>query len=236
MLPYLDAAPTSTARSRSRSRRSMPPRRRTHAAALQQSRQINAVVGLVGGSDRLPRAVRLGAVPLAAVRQGPGLPRRPVGPDAGATARPDRRVRGHDHGRLHVTAGADDRDARPRVARADRVPPGRRRPVRDRRAQGRHRRQPGQGRRRRRGPAPAQRPPPDRAGRGARAQAARVARGRRGRGVHHARGPAQVRLGGARLRQGPREPRRRARLVRREAEQGRRAAGSVAASSRSSPA
>ena len=56
--------------------------------------------------DRLPRPVGLGALPLAPVRQGPGLSRRPVGADAGATARPDRRVRGDDHGRVHLAAGA----------------------------------------------------------------------------------------------------------------------------------
>ena len=41
--------------------------------------------------------------------------------------------------------------------------------------------------------------------------------------VHHARGPAQVRLRGRRLRQGARGARRQPRLVRREAEQGRQA-------------
>ena len=88
-----------------------------HAAALQRARQINAVVGLVGAPIVLPRPGRLGGVPLAAVRQGPGLPRRPVDPDAGAAARPDRRVAAAvDHGRRHLAARADDRDARPAPA------------------------------------------------------------------------------------------------------------------------
>ena len=56
-------------------------------------------------ADRLPRPVRLGVLPLAPVRQGPGLPRRPVDPDAGAAARPDGRVRGDGHGRLARRGG-----------------------------------------------------------------------------------------------------------------------------------
>ncbi len=51
------------------------------------------------GADRVLRPVRLGDPVVAAVRQGPGLPRRPVDPHAGAAARPDRRVRGDGHGR-----------------------------------------------------------------------------------------------------------------------------------------
>ena len=193
-------------------------------------------------SDHLPRPVGLGALPLAPVRQGPGLSRRPVGADAGATARPDRRVRRDDHGRVHLAPSVDDGDARPRVTRPHRVPRGRRRRPGTRRSQGRDRCRPGQGRRRGRGAAPAQRPPPDRPGRAARAHAARDARRRRGRRVHHARRPAEVRLGGERLRHRARDPRRRSRLVRREAEQGRRAldrsrrrSPSWPASSRSSP-
>ena len=48
MLPVPASRPTSTARWRSRSRRSTPRPRPEHAAALERSRQINAVVGLVG--------------------------------------------------------------------------------------------------------------------------------------------------------------------------------------------
>ena len=51
-----------------------------HAAELERGRQINAVLGLVGAPVAPVRARRLGALPLAAVRQGPGLPRRPVDP------------------------------------------------------------------------------------------------------------------------------------------------------------
>ena len=61
---------------------------------------------------------------VAPVRQGPGLPRRPVDPHAGPAAGPDGRIGGDRHGRRHLAARADDRDARPREPRADRVPRG----------------------------------------------------------------------------------------------------------------
>ena len=100
--------------------------------------------------------------------------------------------------------------------------------------EGRRRRRPGRGRRRRGGPAGAQRPAPDRPGRGGRARRSSAPLGdRRGR-LHHARRPAQVRVVGGRLRQGAREARRRPRLVRGGAEQGRPPAGPGGACSPSS--
>ena len=95
-----------------------------HAASLERARQLNAVLGLVGAPVVLLGLSRLGVPQLAAIRQGPGLPRRPVDPDAGAAARPDRRVRGDGHGRRHVPPGADDGDARSGEPRPALVPRG----------------------------------------------------------------------------------------------------------------
>ena len=140
--------------------------------------------------DRLPRPVGLGALPLAAVRPGPGLPRRPVDADAGATARPDRRVRGDGPGRVHVAPGPDHGDARPRVPRPDRVPRGRGGLLGHRRHKvGVESARPRATRRSRRsaGSTPAAARP----GRGARAHASRDARCRRGWGRTSARRPAR---------------------------------------------
>ena len=120
--------------------------------------------------DRVHGPGRLGVHAVAPVRQGPGLPRRPLDPHAGAAAGPDRGLGGVRHGRRHVAARADDRDARSRVARPDLVPGGSRaaRAV----EQGRHRggtadTRPGRG-----GAARAQRPATDRAGGGVRPEGA----------------------------------------------------------------
>ena len=68
-----------------------------HAKRLEGARQVNAVVGLVGAPIVFLGLV--GGVVLAWRRYGKTrLPRRPVGPDAGPAARPDRRVRGDGHG------------------------------------------------------------------------------------------------------------------------------------------
>ena len=116
-----------------------------HAASLERARQLNAVAGARRRAHRVPRPEWLGVHQLAAVRQGPGLPRRPLDPHAGPAARPDRGVRGDGHGRWHVAARPDHGDARSREPRAPLVPrgDGAARPE----SQGRRRRGPGQGRR-----------------------------------------------------------------------------------------
>ena len=114
-----------------------------HAASLQRARQVNAVIGLDRGTDRLPRPRRLGAPLLAPLWQGPGLSRRSVGPDARAAARSDRGIRRDDHGWRDLAPSPDDGHARPRLARADRVPGGSRWPAGA--AQGRDRHGPGEG-------------------------------------------------------------------------------------------
>ena len=72
---------------------------RARRRACSASRQINAVVGLVGAPIVFLGLAGWAVLQLAPLRQGPGLPRRPVDPDAGPTARPDRRVGRDGHGR-----------------------------------------------------------------------------------------------------------------------------------------
>ena len=93
MLPLLRSADFDGALERRARARSTPRRPRSTPPRSSAARQINAVLGLVGAPVVAARAQRLGVLQLAAVRQGPGLPRRPVDPHAGAAARPDRRVR-----------------------------------------------------------------------------------------------------------------------------------------------
>ena len=179
--------PTSTARSTVALAKVDAAATPEHAAALAARAPGQRRARARRCADRLPRAVRLGVLPLAAVRQGPGLPRRPVDPDAGPAARPDRRIGGDGHGRRDVAAGPDDGDARPRVARPDRVPRGTGRPARRARRS-------------------ASTPTPDRGRRRSSRRSARATRaarrarprqsalrelrelgGRRGRRLHHAR-------------------------------------------------
>ena len=141
-----------------------------HAATLERGRQVNAVLGLVGAPIVFMGLVRLGVLQLAPVRQGPGLSRRSVDPHARATTRPDRGVRGDDHGRRDVAPGADVSDARPGFARPARLPRGTWRAFRSH--EGGDRRQPSTRRRHHRGPAPAQLATSDRPGRGTRARSA----------------------------------------------------------------
>ena len=68
---------------RARGRRSRP------------ARQVNAVVGLVGAPIVFLGLAGWALFVVAALRQGSGLPRRPVDPHARPAARPDRRVRAH---------------------------------------------------------------------------------------------------------------------------------------------
>ena len=194
-----------------------------HAAALQRSRQINAVVGLVGAPIvflglsgwALFHWRRFGKDPVYLDDPSVLMPAPP--PDL--TAASGAMVMDGSTSRRALTTAMLDLASRGLIAfREDNggilglgghkvgIDVG-----------------PGRGRRRGRGAAPAQRAPADRPGRGGRAHPARDARCRRGRRVHHARRPAQVRVGGERLRHRPREPRRRSRVVRRAAEQGRRA-------------
>ena len=86
----------------------------------------------------------LGVLPLAALRQGPGLPRLAVDLRPGPAARPHRRIGRDGHGRRLVASRADDGDARPREPRADRLP----RRVRAARARQEGRRRARSGRRR----------------------------------------------------------------------------------------
>ena len=156
---------------------------------------------------------------MATLRQGSGLPRRSVDPDAGAAAGPDGGLRGHDHGRADVAPGADDGDARPRQSRPARVPRGQGHPQ----PQGRHRRgtHP-RATRRWKHSARLNARRPHRPGGDGRAHEASFARQRRIGALHHPGEAAGVRDSRRRLRQGARRPRRRPWLVRREAEQGRR--------------
>ena len=114
-----------------------------HAATLQTRAPGQRRGRARRGADRPARPVGLGVRQLAALRQGPGLPRRRVGAHPGATARPDRRVGGDDHGRRHVAASADDGDARPRLARPARLPRGPRRPAVEQEGRRRHEPRPG---------------------------------------------------------------------------------------------
>jgi len=86
-----------------------------HADSLQTARQVNAVVGLVGGT-----VVLLGLSGWAFMNW------RRFGKDPvyldDASVRLDCRVGSDGHGRRHVTARPDHGDARPRVARLARVP------------------------------------------------------------------------------------------------------------------
>ena len=167
-----------------------------HAAALVRSRQINAVIGLVGAPIVFLGLSgwaffhwrRFGKDPVYLDDPSVLMPAPP--PDL--TAASGAMIMDGSTSRRALTTAMLDLASRGLIAfreDAGGLFGG---------AQGRHRCQPGQGRRRRRGAAAAQRAPPDRAGRAARARAASGAGSRRGRGLHHARGPAQVRLGGPR--------------------------------------
>ena len=131
---------------------------------------------------------RLGVLPLAAVRQGPGLSRLALDLRPCPAARPDGRIRRDGDGRRLVAAGADDGDARPREPRTDRLPRG----VRAARTSAR--RSASSSIRRgadpsRRGAARAEQPASDRPGGAARAPAADAAR--QGRRLHRARRAAR---------------------------------------------
>ena len=154
-----------------------------HASLLQLGRQIDAVLGLLGRTDRLPGAVRLGVPLLAPLWQGPGLPGRSLDPHAGAAAGPHSGIGRVRDGRPFVAPGLDDGHARPRVARPDLVPRGQGPP----RAVEQGRRRDGPGRRRccGGGAASAQRPPADRTCRAVRPD--RVAVDREVRRLHRAR-------------------------------------------------
>ena len=83
-----------------------------HAQVLAAARIIDAIVGLIVGAAAVPAPGRLGGVVVAALRARPGLPRQPVDPDAGATARADRRVRRGGLGGPRDATRADHGDAR----------------------------------------------------------------------------------------------------------------------------
>ena len=117
-----------------------------HAADLQRARQFNAVLGLVGAPIVFLGLSgwaffhwrRYGKDPVYLDDPSVLMPAPP--PDLTAASGRD------GHGRLDVPAGADDRDARPRVARPHRVPRGIGRAARARRQEGRDRHRPGRGR------------------------------------------------------------------------------------------
>ena len=194
-----------------------------NAARLQAGRQVNAVLGLVGAPIVLLGLVGLGVLLVAPLRQGPRLPRRPVDPDAGPAARPDRRLRRVRDGRRDVAPSADDRDARPRVARPDLVPRGQghARAVATRSASTPH---PTRGDDDRGGAAGPQRAPADRPGRGATRCASCAGWPSRRASSSPTSCPGSGRRSSD-VRLEARGPRRQGRLDGREAEQGRRALG-----------
>ena len=199
--PAPPVRPTSTARSASRSedrcRRDARARRRSSSGPARSTRSLGLVgapvvfLGLSGWAFFHWR--RFGKDPVYLDDPSVLMPAPP--PDL--TAASGAMVM--DGG--HVATGADHGDARPRVARPDRVPAGRRRAPRSGRHEGRHRR-------RRRRPATRRSRRSGRATRGGRPvrprscalQRAPDPRRRRGRWLHHVGGPAQVRVGCQRLR------------------------------------
>ena len=95
-------------------------RRERDAGARQHARygaQVDAAVGLDRRAAAAHPARRLGQLVVAALRQGPGLPRRLVDPDAGSAAGPDRRISRRRVGGQGDAPGADHRDARPGQSR-----------------------------------------------------------------------------------------------------------------------
>ena len=99
MLPYLATADFDGALAVALTKVDAAATARTRGRRSQRARQVNAVVGLVGAPIVFLGLSGWAVLSLAPVRQGPGLPRRPVGPDAGPAARPDRRVGRDGHGR-----------------------------------------------------------------------------------------------------------------------------------------
>ena len=147
-----------------------------NAARLERGRQLNAVVGLMGAPLILAGLVGWAVLPLAPLRQGPGLSRLAVDLRAGPATRPHGRLRRDGHRRRAVTPRPDHRDARPGESWPHRVPRGERDPRA--RPQGRHRPRPRVGRRDRRGPASAQQSQAHGPGRAARAPPAADRSGR----------------------------------------------------------
>ena len=195
-----------------------------HAATLERARQVNAVLGLVGAPIVFMGLSgwafynwrRFGKDPVYLDDPSILMPAPP--PDLTAASGRDA------HGRRDVAARADDRDARPGLARADRVPRGAAGSWASA-AEGGDRREPGARRRGARGAAAAQLAPSDRPGRRARAGPTP----RPGRDADEAViTPEEMpKFGSARrcLRPRARDATSWARLVRPEAEQGRQPLG-----------